>query len=52
MGYEEPDKEMTPQEKAAIKGYARNGMKLEEIAALMGISVKYVEIIINEKKNN
>jgi len=46
---ESNDNEMTPTEKSAIIGYFRNGMKIEEIAAIMGISVKYVEIIIKEK---
>lgn len=39
---------MTDAEKAAIIGYHRNGMKSDEIAAIMGISSIYVEIIIKE----
>jgi len=42
--------DMSDNEKAAIIGYFRNGMKIEEIASTMGISVVYVEIILKSIK--
>jgi len=39
---------MSKFEKAAIIGYHRSGASIEYIAALMGISVAYVEIILKE----
>lgn len=38
-------------EKSAIIGYYRNGTDSATIAATMGISTKYVEIIIKEYLN-
>ncbi len=39
--------EMSSLEKSAIIGYYRNGMPFEVIAAIMGISEKYVTQIID-----
>lgn len=41
---------MTKEEKSAIIGYWRSGVKTDLIAAWMGISEVYVEMIINDYK--
>ena len=42
------DRIMTKEEKAAIIGYHRSGATNETIAFIMGISERYVHIILKE----
>lgn len=42
---------MTTEEKSAIIGYHRSGATNETIAFIMGISERYVEILITEYLN-
>lgn len=43
---------MTRHERSAILGYYRSGALWSEIASIMGISVKYAKLIVENYLNN